>query len=315
MSSYWAVANAFCKGEKVKRSWYTKVAGQGAFPNAPLFSNPGVIRMSINDDGTMLYSYEHWVLACRYVDRKGRVTILINADKGPSKTTEKQQRDLISAASQHRRCLLPFSALRAAGLQPQHLFEIELLDTTADRVIETPTATGVRRQHFLGETLFKHQDDVYVCGLDRNDDPARRNFYLARLPTRSRPPKTVEEALLRLRPRRLPDTAIRQGEWFLVPEEGKRVPKEKLLKAEEYKLRKGFPILSDVPEEQVREFRRVWRENRHVATRMYLNGSVYVSGMLRDTEHGNLKLGDGKTWYKVVRNLAGASWGAGGDVD
>jgi hypothetical protein len=48
---------------------------------------------------------------------------------------------------------------------------------------------------------------------------------------------------------------------------------------------------------------------------MYLNGAVYVAGVLRDEEHGPLKLGDGRTWYRVVRNTADGSWGATGDVD
>ena len=48
---------------------------------------------------------------------------------------------------------------------------------------------------------------------------------------------------------------------------------------------------------------------------MYINGSVYVSGMVRDEEHTPLKLGNGKTWYQVVRNLSDGSWAAGGKVD
>jgi hypothetical protein len=47
----------------------------------------------------------------------------------------------------------------------------------------------------------------------------------------------------------------------------------------------------------------------------FMDNSVYVSGMIRDSEHGPMKLGDGKTWYKVYRNLADGSWGASGDVD
>jgi hypothetical protein len=48
---------------------------------------------------------------------------------------------------------------------------------------------------------------------------------------------------------------------------------------------------------------------------MFINGSVFVSGMVRDAEHTALKLGDGKTWFQVIRNRAVQSWGAGGQVD
>lgn len=181
--------------------------------------------------------------------------------------------------------------------------------------------------HFLGETLFRdrYRNRYYVCGLDRNDDPRKRHFYLAQLP-QGVTPTSVDEALASLRPANLPEGALRQGEWFFVPvgikpgKDGQLIRETPTSPYGDPKPKPGVPIVTNDPDQMREHLERaswdlVTRARRHRATRMYVNGKVYVSGMVRDAEHTALKLGDGKSWYEVVRNLSTGSWGAGGQVD
>jgi len=340
------IARAWARGGKIKRSWYQRVTqksrpwGSGETVHG-LYPREGTVRFGPSEDGTTLLSYGRWPVAVKV----GK-TIIVNGDNGPSMTTRSHQASVRDAVRDLTTAVLPFSALDAARIELRHISQIKIIATTPDREIEKPVRrlnreTGVMEDsvqlvHFLGETLFLYDGRYYVSGLDRNDDPKRRNFYLARLPA-GRKPKTVDEALNALRPKGVPDTALRQGEWFLVPSD-KRPKKVDVLKdrldanprpvewlprprggREERPVFRGVPVISAKPAEihealtQPRRFN--GRGLRHVASRVYLNGAVYVSGMLRDIEHGHLKLGDGRGWFKVVRNLADGSWGATGDVD
>jgi len=351
VSNYWSVSKAFVKGEEVKKSWLGRVRGSkdgmyGWAGQGPLYSQPGTVRLNVvhDQDGyDRLVSYGHFDLAVRKSDGQ----IIANGDNAPTVTSRKQQREFRSALGTTKACLLPFSALRAASIRPG---DVVIVDTTPDKEIDiwkkcrcekiwhTKSNEYVQvhddgshdvkiTQHFLGETLFTLEGwpgRYYVSGLDRNDDPSKRHFYLAQLPE-GVTPRTVDEALEALKPEGLPAEGwLRQGEWFFIPTpdlkpvvEGENV----LVKAVAVhgKSVPGVPILSARAEEmrfvlpdglQLRA-----RARRHRATRMYINGSVYVSGMVRDEEHTALKLGNGKTWYRVVRNRAAGSWGAGGQVD
>lgn len=314
-----------------------------------LYPSPGAARFSYDEHG-VLWSYEVMQLARWQPDG----TLLVNGDEGPSNMTKGQQREMRDAIKRHKPAkvaLVPFSALRAARVDPR---DVEIVDVTPDREIEqlvpcqsTKCADAgtphkhPRKVHFLGETLFRvkrkawsdktnghvARHDYFVSGLDRNDDPSRRNFFLAQLPAARPAPKTVDEALALLRPKGVPKDALRQGEWFLLPAPNKKFKPDQIIKdmkavakSNTEDLKAGVPIVSDDSKEQ---FERIqnggWsmhaRRERHRATRMACNGAVYVSGMLRDAEHGALKLGDGKTWHKVVKNRAVGGWRAGGDVD
>jgi hypothetical protein len=268
--------------------------------------------------------------------------LIINGIDHPSQTTRRQQSELRHAAQLHNvpRCLIPFPALREAGFYDHEILDIKIVATTADRE-ETRWSPCQHKRcierghpeqeshrivkgivqsssvvHFLGETLFQLKGNLYVCGLDRNDDPNKRSFYLTQLPKGTKA-KTVDEALLKLRPKNLPEDTLRQGEWFLVPSEI-RPPKK--MQIREYtrsnQVRTGIPVISDKPEAISNELTNSYtpfsrRETRHVATRMFLNGAVFVSGCLRDEQHGRLKLGNGKQWFKVVKNLAVGGWTTG----
>lgn len=321
----------------------------GSSPQHNLYPSPGAARFSYDEKG-VLWSYEIMQLA-RW---QSNDTLLVNGDDGPSNMTKAQQREMRAAIKRHppaKVALVPFSALRAAGVQ---LDDVEIVDVTPDREIVqmvpcrnkkcekagTPHKHP-RTAHFLGETLFRvkrgHWSDehnkrieyyaYFVSGLDRNDDPARRNFFLAQLPLVTRAPKSVDAALALLRPKGVPEDAPRQGEWFLVPAPNKKFKPDQIIKdmkavgkVNTEDLKAGVPIVSDDSKEQFERmksggWRMYERRDRHRATRMVCNGAVYVSGMVRDAEHGALKLGDGKTWHKVVKNRAVGGWRAGGDVD
>lgn len=346
MSNYWTIANAFVSGAEIKRRWITKVrnSNRGWTNHGPQHADDGTPRLSVDafEGYTRLMSYGRLCLAVRKDDGQ----IIVNADDAGTVTSRKQQREFRSALGTTKRCLLPFSALSAANIRPEN---VEIIDTTPDREIVTWRPCRCEKPwhkeeseyvqlredgthavkvvaHFLGETLFTRLDRpgrYYVSGLDRNDDPRKRHFYLARLPDGVEP-KTVDEALETLKPEGLPDTGwFRQGEWFFVPRPGlKPVIEGENVLLRESKIswnttQRGIPITSanaDAAREDAKIV--VWgRARRHRATRMYINGSVFVSGMVRDAEHTALKLGDGKTWFQVIRNRASGSWGAGGQVD
>lgn len=297
--------------------------------------------MSYDVGAPELLSYEYWPLAHWLRDGE----LLINGDNGPSKTTRAQQADLRRALKKFpniRTGLVPFTALRAAFLDFNN---IHLVDTTPDRIeelVEVCTRKNCgyyhdekdgkrvhrRSQHFLGETLFRVEENLYVSGLDRNDNPHRRNFFLAKLPKTKKKVKTVDEALAALRPSGLPETTIRQGEWFLVPEPDKKFKSDQIIKSvkevtKEYTTdtAPGIPLLSASADEQYETSKNAgylgtFRANRHRVSRMVCNGGhVYVQGIMRDASHGPLKLGDGKTWFRVVKNLSTGSWNADGNTD
>lgn len=349
MSSYYSICKAFVNGEEIKKSWRSRVRNKGGqfgwAGQGPLYSHDGTVRLDVvHDQGgcDKLVSYEHFDLAIRKPDGQ----IIVNGDDAPTVTSRKHQREFRSALGGKPACLLPFSALRSAFIKP---VDVKIVATTPDKEIvswkkcrcdkawhkESSDYVQVHddgshsvevRQHFLGETLFTREDRpgrFYVSGLDRNDDPRKRNFYLAQLPE-GVTPTTVDEALELLKPEGLPESGwLRQGEWFFIPKPGlKPVVEGENVLVKESKIswnetKPGVPIISADAKEARDQLDRVeWgRMRRHRATRMYINGAVYVSGMVRDEEHSALKLGDGKTWFEVVRNRATGSWGAGGTVD
>lgn len=285
-----------------------------------MYPRTGAARFSYDEHG-VLWSYEVMQLARWLPDG----TLLVNGDDGLSNMTKAQQREMREAIKRHKPtkvALVPCQSTKCADAGTPHKHP--------------------RKVHFLGEALFRvkrravwdeakrthvNRVDYFVSGLDRNDDPNRRNFFLAQLSAARPAPKTVDEALALLRPKGVPEDALRQGEWFLVPSPDKKFKPDQIIKdmkavakSNTEDLKAGVPIVSDDSKEQFERIKNGgWsmhaRRERHRATRMVCNGAVYVSGMVRDAEHGALKLGDGKTWHKVVKNRAVGGWRAGGDVD
>lgn len=342
---YDVVARMWVNGEAPKKTYFGKCESR--------------YRMSygVRPPTEDLLSYEHFTLATKLPSGH----ILINGDTY-SNTTTVQQTATRSAVQKSGKpwAIIPFSALQAASVSPRNITVIEM---TADRHVKVWRKMTERQleslayyqendtvrqtesggwelqgtEHFLGETVFSANGRVYVCGLDRNDDIRKRHFFLAQLPESRRKPKTVEEALAMLRPKTVPEGALRQGEWFFLPtDQGFRpdLKKGELLRKARGTwndtVKFGVPIEHDKgaalravnksmahykTSEQGPEVVVTNRMGRHVATRMYVNGHVYVQGRVRDQQHSTLVLGDGKTWYRVVKNLATGSWSASGRVD
>lgn len=276
------------------KKYFQKVGGH---MHGPLFSPTGTVRFSYDDDGN-LFSYQ-MLIGIRSSDEIGRF-LLLNADGAPSMRTNSHMKDQRSAARDALRQrgvrwgLVPFSALRSVGIKPE---TVRLIDRTDDReesytrVVKGETRTYYR--HYLGELLFRVEDRYWLSGLDRNDDPRRRMYYLCELP---RPATTVEDALNSLRPADLPFSSSRQGEWFFVPD-GRRFPLRDLIKK--------VPITSDDPNTQIRSITQApWdRRDRHIATDMLIRpDGVYVRRTVHDDEHTPCRLGS--FWHRVQKNLA-----------
>ena len=279
----------------------------------------------------------------------GKPFVLVNGDGAPTKATNDFMASLRGKlnprgweARRHRwrslgppvpHAFIPFSVLDQARIKPE---EVTVLATTLDRTTRVKAKIknresglwedGFRTRHFLGETLFLARGKVFVCGLDRGDDPSKRMFYMCQIPVpaeRKHWPKTVDEALALLRPEGLPKNSKRQGEWFFVPQ-AKYKPVEGVG-------RRGrrIPILTDEAPVQVRHILDdgtvhpstvSGRASRHVASSLLVNGAVYAKGIVTDAEHSTLRLGP--VWHKVVKNLAIEGWryvptgpGAGARVD
>lgn len=321
-----------------------------------------------------LYSYR--MVIARKIRFRGRPFFLINGDGAPSKTTSKHQGMMRSAIRDSPRAFIPFSALRAANI-PEQIVEIvhatddfeiprwepcrhtqrckpSEVDEDGRSRVENGEVWHNYARHFLGECLFCVKSlrwnadgdarelvvDHYVCGLDRNDRPDRRMFYLAKLPEGAHP-RTVDEALAALRPADVPEGSPRQGEWFFVPSP---IAKPHTAKPEDWRRVFNFHPASKV--EVVREKNKkpeagendsAWqrRRNREMAVvttidparkgsfRHYASEVIRVAavldgrreervlarGRIRDEEHDTLVLPEG--WHLAVKNLAVEGWRAG----
>jgi hypothetical protein len=258
----------------------------------------GVLRVSF--DERYFYSYQ---MKLAYRNPEGEV--IINGDGAPSVTTRKHQGAI---RGRIRGPQIPFSVLERLNIPVEALRVVHHTDDfTVPRWVPCKRDLGCWFQehretdgkkyhktedHFLGETLFEHGGDLYISGLDRNEPPRSRHFYVARLPLGCAA-KTVDEGLISLRPAHVPETALRQGEWFFVP----TVQKTAGQMARELSL-KG-PLKNHV----IKKISLDSRPGRHMVSQMITAQSrVFVSGFVRDQEHATLKLPDG--WYEVFRNLS-----------
>lgn len=280
-------------------------------------------------------------------------TIILNADLYPSRGRNDQIGEMQSflrsafvGQPKGSHVLIPFAALRPAHIPME---DIRFIDRTFDtytkrRVVcqkkycrERPTYyhnayeelhelpngghTVLHDIHRAGESFFSVGDRRFVCGFDRNDGLKRSSFYLTELPPSGKKAKTVDEALLTLRPPGLPETTLRQGEWFFVPtgiptkDFGEEVRTE-------WHSKKGVPIVTADAEDLNRRFQqgddemdRRRRDRRHVASKVTTGRHVYAAGTVKDVQHDDLRLGDGKEWFRVVKNLAVNGWTSNGKVD
>lgn len=280
--------------KKFKKTTKITKGGWGGF-NQNLQPPDGTLCLSYR--GRQLMSYVHWDLAwiCGSY-------VVVNGDAAPSKRTDVQRRALFDAIKVvgAPSATIPFSTLVAAGIEPKYIRVEDVnpdFTLTRTRVIKGEKVE--RKAHFLGECLFSDLGGrFYLSGLDRNDDPQKRMYYLCMLPSTPYV-DTVEAALEALRPAHVPVGTPRQGEWFFVPQPQMKV---KMTRAE-----LGTPVVSDRAIDQVEFSGDLSRQNRHVVRYMTFEGdSVFVKGDVRDDEHSTLRLG--QAWHKVVRNTSPAGW-------
>ena len=293
----------------------------------------------------------HWAMCLAYRQKSG--TFLLNADTYSTSTSARQS-EIRSAVRNKPQALIPFSALQAARVY--NYDDIEIIHRTEDHIHSrfvycVNKKTGERerkeiREHFLGETLFrvkrsyqKHDPitnywslqrvapSYFVCGLDRNDDPSKRNFFLTELP-KGVYPKTVGEALEILRPKSVEKDAPRQGEYFFQSLNGSS--KKNLFKAEEkdlVELAHTCGTFFHPKKVKVEKYERTpfsidgrlssWEKRHWVQKAVVLEEGkkklIFVQGMVKDRDHRSVSLKD--CWHVVMRNRAISSFRAGGRVD
>lgn len=318
-------------------------------------------------DPDQLYSYQ-MPLICR-IQRKGSDFYILNGDGPPSKMTNGHQRSLRKSVNEEllrsKWAIIPFSALDNARIR---VTDVEVVDTIEDKEItrqelcrsarcpETaPGHTHPRTLHFLGETLFRVKRDrayiYYVCGMDRNDNPMRRMFFLAQIPKTRTAPKTIDEALNSLRPAFIPPDSPRQGEWFF---QRVALRVDTMTEIEWHKalgLKKSDKVTIRVEKteiaplvEPVRRYGRAERgemawarsqqdrdshfasldgrtqERRHYASKIVHVTVTSAAGKEERTMYVKGQIKDAehdtlmlKGWHKVVKNLAVRGWRAGGN--
>lgn len=291
------ICEAFLRGtpwdnvpKKFKKKTKATPGGWGGF-NRDLQPPDGTLCLSYQ--GRQLMSYEHWDLAWICGNH-----VVVNGDAAPSKRTDIQRRALFEAIKVvgMPSATIPFTTLREAVVDPKHINVMDVkqdFTITRTRVIKGEVVS--RELHFLGECLFEDlRGNRYLSGLDRNDDPQKRMYYLCRLPTLPFV-KTVDEALESLRPDYVRVGTPRQGEWFFVPQPGLKL-----------KSTGKYAIVSDMADGQWNDLRRL-HSRRHVASSLALySGGVYVKGTVTDAEHSMLRLGS--VWHKVEANRAIQGW-------
>lgn len=246
--------------------------------------------------GDTLFSYgHHFPLVIRYAHPGGH-KFLVNGDRY-SITTACHQRQVFNLGPQ-----VPFSALRAAGMDPR---EALIVDSREDRYRDVPDPTPddpdrIRQEHTLGAALLEYRGESYLSSLDENEPWHMRSYFLCRLPGRA---QSVADAFDGLVPDRVKQYRasgagkdLRQGEWFFLPSDLKtrHLPRPSL---------RAAPLLG----------------TNHYVTEIRTNGNPYGRGVVRHKpEHRrpqHRKLVLGPQWHEAVKNLAVASWNAEGNVD
>lgn len=274
------------------------------------------------DGDGILYSYgEHFPMAVAL--KKHEDFFLVNGDS-TTKTTNKHRGYVFSLITGSRYAVIPFSALaqalghgtrwsREAYYTARDAREkLEVVDHKEDYWVDkqvwvTDKETGEKelkdvREHFLGATLIKIDEDYFLSGIDESGRDRRGMYFLTKLP---RPASSVDDAYLAIKPEGLNGEAhIRQGEWFLVPQDGITKPRELPLEKSVFLENRGRPK----------------EEWRHVATEGFtLDGIQYVRGTVRHPEHKMVSLGN--VWHRAYEatgaGVGGAvvSWSASGGFD
>lgn len=296
--------------------------------------------VSVTPDGLNLFSYNATIA----VMAPGRAFALLNGDIY-SHTTSKHQ-SLVRVAIRKAgvpSITLPFTAMRSARINRDSIVPLEVRpETWAEETIitrEKPSEkytynvrqledgrwSHTRMRHWLGASLFE-------ANVDPNDHTGTRRmkflsafdeqephplYFLCALPPTTA--TTIAEALEVLKPEEVKRaeaegaTTYRQGDIFAVPVDGNPV-KEFGLEV------RPRSLLLNTNHNATRVARHK-REDGNVDT--YASGCLYHSPIGRRPDHARRKLGDGKQWFRIIKNtvpidpdtLRSRSWGHGGNVD
>lgn len=259
---------------------------------------------SMSGGNLRLYSYgSHFILA---VKLKAEY-YLLNGDTYSSSTSKHQSHTRTHCVPN---IIVPFSALREAGIDERDLEKLIVIDRTRDHTREIEykdyktREMKTREEHLLGACVFKHGRKYLLSGVDTDAKNWGGGYFLVEL---RKPVKTVEEAFESLRPKDLQpdDNYIRQGEFFFVPQSiGTRELKKLRPKAVIMKSKNLAVIVGSNDS-----------GNPHIARDVFMvkKNEVYARGSVRHPQHKMINLGE--TWHKVLINQAKASFSSGGNVD
>lgn len=193
--------------------------------------------------------------------------------------------------------------------QPAHHLGESVFRAQYSYEVRTPGYHDFETHNWMhGSSEKVHGSAYFLSAFDRNE-PGNGLYFMAQLPDGAHP-QTVEEAIDMLKPdavRFAEDDGLevlRQGDVFAIPRAG-------LLTRE-----LTVPPLGG---------KYVLGVNHTVTEVRTLGSATFGRGIMRhrpqerdrQPEHRNLKLGDRKTWYELVKNTVpeGRSWSLGGEVD
>lgn len=270
---------------------------------------------SISGGKLRLYSYgSHFILAIRLDNG----TFLLNGDRYSNSTSKHQSHTRTHC---NPNIILPFSALREAGIDGRDMEKLIVVDQTPDQTREVDYKdhkTGemkTRTEHLLGACVFKHGRKYLLSGIDTDAKTWGGGYFLVELP---RPVTSVLEAFESLKPKDLDpeDNYTRQGEFFFIPQ---AITTRELKKLQP---RKGSFNKTNYPKGVLMKSKNIAMivggndsGNPHIARDVFIvnKKEVYCRGSIRHPQHKMINLGN--VWHKVLINQAKASFSSGGNVD
>ncbi len=242
-------------------------------------------------EGNTVYSYgKHFPLLVRMP-----WGLLQNADKY-SVSTAKHQR----LASRVADVLIPFSALRNAGIYNDYIKE--LIETF--KLIQTlPGAYELRSYvNAQGETVKYEERRPSACVFTANkkyyiSSMDNQNYFISELPRKA---KSVQDAFNMLLPKECKGKRYeRQGEFFFIPSS---------------LTTKDIPFI--VKQARLKNKREGQAPHHYVTEAGFtLNGKVYARGTVRHSQRDHTMLKFGNVWHEVIESNHTASFGAAGNVD
>lgn len=166
------------------------------------------------------------------------------------------------------------------------------------------------QDHYLGAVLLFANGRRYLSGLDANE-PGRRHYFLTRL-QESSTATTVQQAYEDLKPVEVREAiaqgleVLRQGDVFFI-ESGARTKDLKRYDS-------GVKSIGKIPSSHYATEVRTLKSGAYAEVE-FVRGFVTHKPDHAGPRHHRIKLGDGKQWYRAVRNTADGSWEAMGAVD